>query len=366
VPLDRSRRLTDQSVVMNKAEDIGLVFDALRRVRERTFFTRERAQRDVAEEIGYQLLIHPDWILPHVPELVRNGVTAAMHFAWQCLLMSGAPSEIVGSLIQSLGSAQPQVARRARLALLASRVPVALEAVAAMASEDESVASECRDLGFHLQTAGSLVPRFTVERRGLRLRPDTTAHDAPHAVGLPLDAVVAHGEDRISFSYLSVTPATFAALPRWEGRAHLVSPRLWPFWTLVASAGTDSRLRVIGIEDEWVVGDYTTRDSEVGKLDKAASAAHVSAAVELAMFDDLLTYANQHPLRTPSLIGVLGGPPPGPYPLGLAYATPPLCPTCGRVMFHVGWTTYTCGYGDGVRLLFLCEDCRTSATVATN
>jgi len=66
MPLERKGRLTDQSVTMERPEDIELVFDALRRVPSRGFFTKDRAQREVAEEVGYQLLVHPDWIVPHV------------------------------------------------------------------------------------------------------------------------------------------------------------------------------------------------------------------------------------------------------------------------------------------------------------
>ena len=50
MPLDRSHRLTDQTVAMNGPDDIGLLFAALERLPERGFFTEERAKREVAEE----------------------------------------------------------------------------------------------------------------------------------------------------------------------------------------------------------------------------------------------------------------------------------------------------------------------------
>jgi hypothetical protein len=353
VPLDRSHRLTDQSVVMDKPDDIASVFDALRRVPERGFFTKERALNDVAEELGYQLLLRPDWIRPHVAELVRLGAAAAMTFEWQCLLLDGAPDGLVRELIDA-ARASKDVAAIALV--LATRNPVAMKAVAALASERPDVARECRILGFYLPEGMAADPRFTLERKALRLLPDTNPVGAPHAVGLALDEIVVPGEDRIAFHYLSVTPRLVGGMPGWEGQAHSVAPRHWPDWTLVTRSRERGRLQVIALS----LGDDRSSDDELAdKLDEAARTSQTEAAVAMIPFDDELVYANQHPLATPNVIGIVGGP-----PMGLAAA--PLCPDCGRLMFHLGYTgTQVREYGDGFRSLFICETCRTSATVAT-
>lgn len=339
---------------MATPDDIGLVFDALRRIPERGFFTKDRAQREVAEEVGYQLLVHPDWIRPHVSALVREGGAVAMDFAWQCMLMEDAPADLIEELI---GRTKSDDSSRLTIdLLLASRQPQALSAVAERAARDPQTARESRDLGFDPNQAGTLVPRFAIERMALRLLPETLPEGSLHAVGLPLEEVVAPGEGRITFHHLSVTPNAFPALPAWDGQAHIVAPRHWPDWTLHGEPDELGRLRVIGID----LGDDRSLDDELAdKLDEAAMTEPVSAAVELAPFDDALTYANQHPLLTPNVIGILGGPP-------MELAPAPSCSSCSRVMFHVGWTdTHTREYGDGFRSLFICEDCRTSATLAT-
>ena len=354
MPLDRSHRLTDQSVEMTSADDISLVFDALRRVSERGFFTKERAQRDVAEEVGYQLLMHPGWIRPHVQALVREGVDAAMDFAWKCLLMEDAPDDLMDELIAR--ARLDESSRPAIDLLLASRLPEGLVAVAERAARDPQTAKECRELGFEPNPASALVPRFVSKRMALRLLPETPASGALHSVGLPLEEVVAPGEGRITFHYLSVTPNNFSELPGWHGQAHIVAPRHWPDWTLHGQPDEHGRLRVVELH---LGDDRSLDDGLIDKLDEAAATEQLSAAVELAPFNDALTYANQHPLLTPNVIGVLGGP-----PIGLAPA--PACTSCGRVMFHIGWIdTGTREYGDGFRSLFICEDCRTSATLAT-
>ena len=339
---------------MASADDINRVFDALHRISERGFFTKERAQRDVAEEVGYQLLMHPTWIRPHVAALVRDGVAVAMDFAWQCLLMVDAPVDLIDGL--AAGARTDASSRTAIDLLLASRQPDALSAVAEQAARDAQIARQARDLGFDMDSAGTLVPRFAVDRMALRLLPATAALGSLHGVGLPLDEVVARGEGRITFHHLSLTPNAFPALPVWDGQAHIVAPRHWPDWTLHGKPDERGRLHVIAID----LGDDRSLDDELAyKLDEAAATEQLSAAVELAAFDDALTYANQHPLLTPNVIGVLGGP-----PMGLAPA--PSCSFCGRVMFHIGWTdTQTREYGEGFRSLFICEDCQTSATLAT-
>src|SRR5687768_2379543 len=100
MPIDRSRRLRDQTVRMDGPADIELVFGALERLGERGFFTKERAENDVAEEIGYQLVVHPDWVRPHIGRLVREHGGLGLTFDWQCLLMQDASDELVDHLLE--------------------------------------------------------------------------------------------------------------------------------------------------------------------------------------------------------------------------------------------------------------------------
>lgn len=353
MPLERNGRLTDQVVAMERPEDIELVFAALRRVPSRGFFTRERAQREVAEEIGYQLLVHPDWVAPHVDALVGEGVAAAMNFDWLCLLMEHASVKLVA---ETADRARADAADNAAvLLLLAARTPEALTVTADLARSRQRVRDDCRYLGFDVPTEGPAEPRFSIERRALRFNEGTSIAGAPHAAGLPLREVVAPDEDRITFHYLSVTPSEFSALPPWPGQAHILAIRAWPDWTVFGRPDEAGRLVVTDIE----LGTDRSLDELNDKLDEAAALPQPSGAVELLPFDDRLTYGNQHPLFTASVIGVVGGP-----PMGLACA--PTCPGCGRLMFHAGHIeARPREYGDGFRSLFLCERCVISATLAT-
>jgi hypothetical protein len=161
---------------------------------------------------------------------------------------------------------------------------------------------------------------------------------------------------RITFHYFSITPRGITGLPAWSGQVHAVAPHYWPDWTLIGRAREDGRLAVLDV----ALGDDRSLDTELGdELDEASRRQQTSAALEVVPFDDELLYANEHPLLTPNVIGIAGGP-----PMGLAPA--PMCPDCGRVMFHVGWIdTHARPCGDGFRSSFLCEDSRTSATLAT-
>jgi hypothetical protein len=353
MPLERNGRLTDQTVAMERPEDIDLVFAALRRVPTRGFFTRDRAQREIAEEVGYQLLVHPDWIIPHVDALTREGVAAAMTFDWLCLLMEHASAELVTAVIDRARKDEHDV--EAGLLLLAARTPDAMMVIGELARSRSQIRDDCRRHGFDLAATGPAVPRFTTERRALRLRDGTPLSGEPHAAGLPLSDIVAPGEDRITFHYLSVTPGEFAALPPWPGRAHIVSIRAWTGWTVVGHPDAAGRLLVtqVDLDDDESLSDL------VDMLDEAAGHPQPSGAVELLPFDDRLMYVNQHPHLTPGVFGVLGGP-----PMGLAPA--PVCPGCARLMFHAGYIeARPREYGDGFRSLFLCEHCVASATLAT-
>jgi hypothetical protein len=341
-------------VVLERAEDIDSVFQALRRIAQRGFFTKERAQRDVAEEVGYQLLVHPEWIRPHVADLITEGIGQTLDFNGLCLLLENAPDVLVGKLIAGARQAQDQIAV---WLLLATRAPAAMEAVSALASANVgAVARECRAFGFHLPASGPAQPRFKVERQALQLLPGTQARGAPHAVGLPVEDIVAPHEARIVFRYLSMTPALVSGLPNWSGQAHLIAPRHWPPWTLIARASDDGRLEVLEVE---LAADRSLDEELPDHLDEAAAIPQTISAVAVVPFDDELLYVNQHPFLTPGVIGVVGGP-----PMGLAPA--PTCPNCRRLMFHIAYIeTSVLKYGDGFRSLFLCEDCHTSSTLAT-
>ncbi len=351
MPIDRSHRLRDQTVAMDGPADIDLVFAALERLGERGFFTKERAERDVAEEIGYQLVAHPEWVRPHVSRLVRGGL--GLTFDWQCLLMKDAPDDLVEHLLERRGRDPDDW--RTTWALMASRSEPAMAALATSARANEATRRNLQDLGFHLPADGPAEPRFSVQCQALRYLPGSDATAAPHAVGLPLDRVRAPGESDITFHYLSVSPALVPDMPAWEGQAHLVSIRDLTGWVHWAKLESDGRIRTARIEHD----DDHSLDDLNDRLDDHAAQPQESGAVELLPFDDALTYSNQHVFSTPDVIGVIGGP-----PMGLAPA--PECIECGRLMFHVGYTAHSVRrYGDGFRSLFICEDCRVSATVAT-
>jgi hypothetical protein len=354
MPIDRSSRLRDQSVAMERADDIELVFAALERVAERGLFTRERALDDVAEEVGYQLIVHPDWVRPHVERLVRDHGTLGLTFDWQCVLMDDVPETLLEHLLAAHHRNRDD--ETTRLLLMASRTPTAMEALAETAREHGPTRRDLSDLGFDLPERGPARQRFTIERRALRFVPGSDALSAPHAVGLPLEQVVAPGEAAITFHYLSVTPAEFAELPVWRGQAHLVSVRNVAAWTAWTKATADGRVRLVDLRRH---DDDHSLDELNYQLDEAAAMTQPAGAVELLPIDDQLTFANQHVELTPDVIGVLGGP-----PLGLGPT--PSCVECGRLMFHIGETGHSVReYGEGFRSLFICESCRISATVAT-
>jgi hypothetical protein len=350
MPLDRSHRLTDQTVAMNGPDDIGLVFAALERLPERGFFTKERAERDVAEEIGYQLVVHPDWVSAHVERLVRDHGDLGLTFDWQCVLMRGASPALLDLLLEC--HARDPDDSTTRWLLMASRAPQAMAVIADTARMHQATRKDLRDLGFHLPPTGPAEPRFVAERHALHYLPGSDSTSAEHAIGLPLDEVAASGEDAITFHYLSVTPSAVAGLPPWPGRAHLVSVRDFTGWVLWAAAEPDGRLRLVRHEHD----DDHSLDDLNEMLDLATP--QPTGAVTLLSFDDRLVYANQHVVMTPGVVGVMGGP-----PMGLAPT--PDCVQCGRLMFHVAWVDLGSAYGDGYRSLFICEDCRISATLAT-
>ena len=131
MPIDRSRRLRDQSVVMAGPAEIDLVFAALERLGERGFVTKERAERDVAEEIGYQLVVHPDWVRPHIGRLVREHGGVGLTFDWRCLLMRDAPNDLVEELLERHRT-DPDDGQTTSL-LMASRSEAAMAALATTA-----------------------------------------------------------------------------------------------------------------------------------------------------------------------------------------------------------------------------------------
>ena len=353
MPIDRSRRLRDQTVVMDGPADIELVFAALERLGERGFFTKERAERDVAEEIGYQLVVHPDWVRPHSGRLVREHGGLGLTFDWRCLLMQDAPADLVEHLLERHRTDPDDW--QTRWLLMASRSEPAMATLARTARGHEATRQDLRALGFHLPADGPAEPRFAVVQHALRYLPGSDATAAPHAVGLPLDRVRAPGESDVTFHYLSVSPALVPDMPAWDGQAHLVSIRDLTGWVHWARVESDGRIRTARIEHD----DDDSLEDLNDRLDAAAAAPQDAGEVELLPFDDGLTYSNQHVLSTPEVIGVVGGP-----PMGLASA--PDCVTCGRLMFHVGYTAHSVRrYGDGFRSLFICEDCRVSATLAT-
>jgi hypothetical protein len=206
------------------------------------------------------------------------------------------------------------------------------------------------------------IPRFTRERRAVRV--ERFAGDAddpeavPHPVGLPLSTVVADPtQDTIVWHYCSFTLAEMEGLPGLSARRlHLVSPPLNSDWTVFSSLDADGRYA-----DATLMRREETDPEEMADMraDTRARAEEDRGYLTLLPYDDQLVYCNGHTEHTPGVVGDVGGPPIGLYPN-------PRCPTCSTLMFHVATVTKDVReYGDGFRSLFVCEDCDLTASHAT-
>lgn len=299
---------------------------------------------------------HPEWFRPYQEQVVTELLDRfEVSFDDQCVLFAGAPDRCVDHLVSRLG--EPS-SFRAAWALAAIGTEAALGAVADDVRRRGNRA-EYEDLGVWVPPVGAARYRFSVYRRAAFLRPRRSRDDlaiVDHPVGLRIDQIIGDPlPTSATWHYLSLRPAEIPGLPAWSAeRLHLVGPRASCGWTLFAR--TDDEGRYHGVA---VTFDEAPDVDEAEILRACESPDRDLGALELRPYDADLVYCNAHIQLTPGVVGTVGGPPIGLYPN-------PSCPSCGRLMFHVATVDNTVReYGDGWRSLYICEDCRTTASSAT-
>lgn len=326
-------------------------------------------QYDLADHLYYIGAVHPEHFrhlqdpMTSVPdEQIPNFYFVG--FPTWLSLMRGAPDSCVETLARRLsaGTMAPMAASTLRDILAAICTPAALQALADHAAQSGD-AREIEDMGFWLPPGGMpAVPRFTHHRRAVRLDPyDEPPEDLarlPHPVGLPVSAVVADPiQDIITWHYCTFDCSALEGLPPLVApHLHLVSPPLNSGWTLFYAPAPDGGCVAPSMSDATKVDkDEMSEMREQAEEYKGFG----RGSLTLLPYDDQLVYSNGHTELTPGVVGDIGGPPIGLYPL-------PRCQDCGKVMFHVATVRSDIReYGDGFRGLYVCEDCGGAACQGT-
>lgn len=328
------------------AEGLLLAVQAL--TTEANPLRRARKARDLADHLLWLGAVRPD-------------LAAVLRPSWSRL-----PAEAITLLGLSLGAWLPLLGGADdvnRLAdaldrepdgpwlpmLAAIGTPLANDRLADLARRHRLTESLAR-MGIAVPPHGPAERRFTPSRCAVRKvayegTPDSLT-GLRHPIGLPLGHVAAEGDEGVRWHYLSLDLDGLEGLPPLEtDRLHLVGPVQEYGWTLFARIGPDGRYRTQALElDE---------DEEFGPIDNDAEGE--LGVAELLPFDDRLVYSNGHVLLTPGVQGTVGGPPLGLY-------TNPVCPDCGKLMFHVLTADAQIReHGDGFRSLFVCERCGVAA-----
>jgi hypothetical protein len=335
-------------------EDVAVLVDALRRAGG-----NQNAVRDLGDHFSYLAGVHPEWFLPFQETVITELLdTLDVTFDDLCVLLRGAPDRCVDHLAGRLGRAPDDFFAMEALAAIGS--PAALDAVARHA-RDTGQQDEYNLSGLWIPPSGPAQYRFSLDRRAVFHRSFTgepaALRQVRHPIGLPVEEVAADPADTpIAWHYLSLRLAEIPGLPPWPAdRLHLVGPRHWWSWTLVAGIDERGRYRSasVSVDDG---GEEEEPDAGLLELERRGGGL---AQAELRPYDDELVYCNGHILLTEDVVGTAGGPPIGLYPN-------PSCPSCGRLMFHVATVEHLVReYGDGFRSLFLCEDCHVAACNAT-
>jgi hypothetical protein len=281
-------------------------------------------------------------------------------------LLRGAPDVCVDHLtrrLNSLASADGLLALTLRNMLASISTPAALQALADYARRTGQT-DDVANTGFWVPPGNApAVPRFTHERQAAQVKPfDGTLDELisrPHPVGLPIAEIMGDPTQAlVTWHYCSLSLNAIKSLPDLNvAQVHLVSPPLNDEWTVFCALGPDGRYK------HPVLSTTTKADAEEMIVMRVSAAERQHAdrgELVLLPFDDRLVYSNGHVELTAGVEGTVGGPPIGLY-------SNPVCPSCGKLMFHVA--TMTDGvreYGDGFRSLFVCEDCRHAACHATS
>ena len=237
----------------------------------------------------------------------------------------------------------------------------ALTNVAVFARSHNAI-HDFQSLGFDIPLDGQPAqPRFTVWRRAIKKIPFTVRQgnldQAPHPIGLSLAAIVDNASaNTISWHYLSLNLTELQGLPPLAvERLHLVSTPVNIGWTLYCDILGDGRYTVRSLERDEDEEDEPDELLNEFENDNSVDWGHA----ELLPYDDQLIYCNGHTLLTEGVVGDVGGPPLGLYPI-------PKCLDCERLMFHLLTVSFRIrSYGHGWRSLFLCENCQLIACNAT-
>lgn len=380
---------------VESASDVEALLDALVRVKDEPSESRRSdLERDLGDHFGYLA-----GTSPHLFESVRDRLLLLpkedlRHFSGDLgamvVLLEGA-SEQATEHVATLARDEPEEFFWHWL-LVAIGSEAALTTAAELAREFDQTATY-REIGVWIPPSGPAERRFSPERRAIFLRDSTADRSGPqadrHPVGLPVADVVHQQGEIAVWHYASLTTADLPGLPSWPTpKLHLVGPRLNWGYTLFSRVRADGRyepIDVIGDEthasmlptlralrflrflprvlaDFWLFLRYSAEEEMLDEeeyLRELEAANEGQATLELVPYSADLVYCNGHIQLTEGVVGTAGGPP-------IALGPPPLCPKCDRLMFHVlSVEHHIRSYGDGFRLLFICETCELSACQAS-
>ncbi len=363
--------MTTPSRPINTTGDVAEVFERAVALARKTARIDLRREREIEDDLFYVGATRPELFHPLQDELLNlpDAVLKNLQQYIDPWLLHGAPDAFVERIEKRLSEQEPYPSGVATLALEgmleAVLTPAALRAIAAYANRTGRW-KEFDDGGFWAPPgARTAVPRFTTDRRALRLDSfDGSVEELaqrPHPVGLPASLVADRfARDSVAWHYCSLTLAEtgltgLPPLPQWMARVPLVSPPVTNciLFYEVRSEGTigATELLVSSFDSDTMAGVTEEREDARRRVDQGRG------ELVALPFDDQLVYSNGHILSTPGVEGQMGGP-----PLGL-YGNPH-CPRCGVLMFHIALLDFTVReYGDhGFRALFVCEHCGKAAS----
>ncbi len=347
--------------------DVSALFEkALSLTRVSGFFTRDRYRADIEDHFFYVGAICPQHFRPLQEEVVNltSEQLTFLRFSFHTwlYLLQDAPDRCVERLMQRLAHAEQEDYLLEEM-LPAIGTPAALAAVAEYAERTHKQ-KIFHDMGFWLPGNGkSAEPRFTRQRKAVRFQsvddalPVGELARRPHPVGLPISLFAQEAaQDLIVWHYLTLDLTEIDGLPHTSfSRVHLVSPpRMYP-WMLFCTISPEN-----GYTDASVYTFEEEDPDEKEFLLKLADEGQLEGRGELVLlpYDEKLVYRNGHTQLTDGVSGDVGG-----APLGL-YENP-CCPICGKLMFHICTVSSNLReYGDGLRSVFVCEDCMQVASHA--
>jgi hypothetical protein len=303
--------------------------------------------RDLGDYLAWLSGTHPDWFAPYADE-VATELTGVFRFGIDdaTMLFAGATDATVDRLASRLKD-DPFSSQSAELVVLAGiGSPYAMHVLAERARPVSRWCCDLNSWGIDVPVEdGPAIRRFVPDRWALFAAGDGDPIDG--YLGLPLDEVTSSAE--VTWHYLSVEHERVNGLPPWPHRAiHILAPNADCF---ELSASTDESGRFVDV----VISERDDYESD-GDNDACTT----RTTLTMRPYDDSLTYRNGHVQLTPGLLGTVGGPPVGIYPV-------PICRSCGRLMFHIATiTSHAREYGVGFRSVFTCSECVIAAVSGTH